>query len=73
MSKELSKLVEAIIIRAVKTFFQTFVATIGTSAVMISDVNWKMVLSASALAMILSVATSVVGGLPEAKLEHEEL
>lgn len=73
MSKEMSKLIEAIVIRAVKTFFQTFVATIGTSAVILSDVDWKMVLSASALAMILSVATSVAGGLPEAKLEHEEL
>lgn len=50
-------------IRAVKTFFQTFVATIGTSAV-ISDVNWMVVGSASALAAILSLATSLAG-LPE--------
>lgn len=50
-------------IRAVKTFFQTFVATIGTAAV-IADVNWIMVLSASALAAIISIATSLAG-IPE--------
>ena len=49
--------------RAVKTFFQTFVATIGTSYV-IADVNWVVVLSASALAAIISLATSLAG-LPE--------
>jgi hypothetical protein len=50
-------------IRAVKTFFQTFVATIGTSA-LIEQVDWKIVLSASALAAVLSLATSLAG-LPE--------
>jgi hypothetical protein len=55
-------------IRAVKTFFQTFVATIGTSA-LIEDVNWKIVLSAAALASVLSLATSLAG-LPE--LEEEK-
>lgn len=52
-------------IRAVKTVAQTFVATIGTAAVL-QDVNWVMALSASALAGVISLATSVAG-LPEVK------
>lgn len=50
-------------IRAVKTVCQTAVATIGTAAVL-SEVNWPVVLSASILAGILSVLTSLAG-LPE--------
>jgi hypothetical protein len=51
-------------IRALRTVCQTAIATIGTSAVM-SDVNWPVVLSASLLAGILSILTSIVTGLPE--------
>lgn len=50
-------------VRAVKTMAQTFVATVGTATV-IGAVDWKMVLSASVLAGVLSIATSVAG-IPE--------
>ena len=50
-------------VRAIKTVCQTAVASIGTAAVM-SQVDWKMVLSASVLAGILSMLTSLAG-LPE--------
>lgn len=56
-------------VRAIKTIAQTAIATIGTSAVM-SEVNWIMVLSASLLAGILSMLTSIAG-LPELKEEDE--
>lgn len=61
--KNIKSWIKAAGIRAIKTVAQTAAATIGTSAV-IGDVNWIMVASASALAGILSLLTSVAG-LPE--------
>ena len=63
MSEKTKKWIKAAGVRAVKTVAQTFVATVG-SAVVISAVDWEVVVSASLLAGILSVATSVAG-LPE--------
>ena len=51
-------------VRAIKTVCQTAVASIGTAAVL-SDVNWLVVASASALSGILSILTSIATGLPE--------
>lgn len=65
--REWGKWAKAAAIRAVKTVAQTAVATIGTSAV-ISSVDWKMVVSASLLAGILSLLTSVAG-IPEEHME----
>lgn len=60
---------KATAVRAIKTVAQTAVATIGVSAVM-SDVNWIAVGSASLLAGILSILTSVAG-LPETTKTEE--
>jgi len=60
----MNEFVKAALIRAVRTVAQTAVATIGTTAV-ISEVNWKMVVSASLLAGLLSILTSIATGLPE--------
>lgn len=61
MTKEFWK---AALIRAIRTLAQSAVATISTAA-LLSDVNWVAVASASALAAILSLLTSIATGLPE--------
>ena len=65
--EELKKWIKCAGVRAIKTIAQTAVATIGTSAVM-GEVNWIAVGSASLLAGILSLLTSIAG-LPEVKGE----
>ena len=65
MKNNIKKWAKAAGIRANKTVAQTAVATIGTSAVL-GEVNWVAVASASALAGVLSILTSIAG-LPECK------
>ena len=67
LSIDTKKWLRATGVRAIKTVAQAFVASIGTAAVL-SAVDWKMVISTSVLAGILSVATSVAG-IPEVKEE----
>jgi len=57
--------------RCIRTFFQTFIATIGTATVL-QQVNWKIVFSASILSGILSFAMSIVMGIPETSEDKEE-
>lgn len=65
MSTKTKKWIKAALVRCIRTVAQTSVATIGAAAVL-SDVNWTMVVSASLLAGLLSILTSVAG-LPEVK------
>ena len=69
MSDKTKNWIKAAGVRAVKTMAQTFIATIGSAAVL-AAVDWKVVVSATVLAGILSVATSVAG-LPEVESEEE--
>ena len=69
VSVDTKKWIKSAAVRAVKTVAQTFVATIGT-ATYLGAVDWRMVVSASALAGVLSIATSVAG-IPEVEAEGE--
>lgn len=62
----MSKFWKAALIRALRTFCQTAIATIGTTA-LIEEVNWLMVGSSAALAALLSILNSIATGLPEVK------
>ena len=65
MKEKFVRWIKAAGVRALKTVAQTAVATIGTAAVL-GEVNWVMVLSASVLAGVISLLTSIAG-LPEIK------
>ena len=65
------KWIKAAAVRAVKTIAQAAVASIG-AAVVISEVDWKYIVSATLLAGILSLLTSLAG-LPEVEMEEKEV
>lgn len=66
MSNDTKRFFRAALIRAVRTVAQTAVASIGT-AVALEEVNFKYVISASVLAGLLSILTSISTGLPEVR------
>ena len=68
MKESMKKFWDAALIRAVRTTAQAAIATIGSAAIL-SEVNWAVVISASVLAGILSILTSIATGLPEAPKE----
>lgn len=68
MKEKFLRWLKAAGIRAIKTVAETAVATIGTSAV-ITEIDWKLVISASLLSGILSLLISLKG-LPEVKTEY---
>ena len=67
----MSKFWKSAINRSVRTIAQTALATIG-SAALLESVNWRVVVSASVLAGILSLLTSIATGLPEAPKEGKD-
>lgn len=60
----MKKFIKCAVIRAVKTMCQTAIGIIGAST-LISEVDWLMCLSAVGMSGLLSILTSIVGGLPE--------
>jgi len=62
----MNKFWKSALMRAIRTIAQTAIASIGTSAVL-EAVDWRFVVSASLLAGLLSVLTSIATGLPEAE------
>lgn len=67
MKQKFKPWLRAAAIRAIRTIAQTALSLIGTTAVVLTDVNWKVVISGAILSGILSMLTSVITGLPEAE------
>ena len=71
MKEKTKKFLLCAVNRAVRTVCQTAIASIG-SAALLESVNWRVVVSASILAGILSLLTSIATGLPEAPKEDSD-
>ena len=69
---ELEDFTVAAIVRAIKTFAQTFVALAGTGMVGFTDLDWVQMLSVAGVSAVLSVMTSIATGLPEVPREMDE-
>ncbi len=67
----MKQFIKCALIRAIKTMCQTAIGIIGAST-LISEVDWLMCLSAVGMSGILSILTSIVGGLPEADYDLDE-
>jgi len=67
----MKKFLKCALIRAIKTMCQTAIGIIGASK-LISEVDWWMCLSAVSMAGVLSLLTSIVGGLPEVNNDFDE-
>ena len=68
MKEKTLKLVKATTVRTVKTMAETAIALIGTNVIRITDVDWVGILSACALAGVVTILTCIKG-LPEVKGE----
>ena len=71
MQRDWKKWIIAALIRAVRTFAQTFVGFIAVGAAL-EEVQWLRALSVSGAAAVLSILTSLATGLPEVKAEEEK-
>lgn len=71
MNENIKKWLKCAGIRALHTIAQTALATIGTTAKFLGDVDWLMVLSSSLLAGVCSILKSMTMGIPEVELIEE--
>ena len=65
----MKQFLKASLVRALRTMAQALIASIGSAAI-VSEVDWKLALSATLMAGILSMLTSIITGLPE--VEEDE-
>lgn len=68
--QKFAKWFKAAIVRAIRTWAQTFIAMVPASAVVINDLNFKLCISGATLAAILAIITAIAG-LPEVEGEED--